>query len=429
MSFTYHFAKSELPLDQFREAIESVIDPGDEHGNVPEGTWREQLLSAMMRERSDHEEGQYGEIFLAAGGIRGVAVYEEADEVHIKVSSFSSRTDQYLAARFAWEAMQLGAEVWKEGHEEAGALTTDQLGSEAIESTHAEWWKLSKGTLAAYGDGQYPVLGGIISLSVHGQDASMSDEDLEAHYISRVAKLGDAFPCTTVTFDMAGVGEKSIHILQWELSSLLSKTIDGVKLPGETRGAVPLDALIELAGHHLSDGCESWVCAPANQFEDGLLDRLNEYSFGGTSSGELTDADWRVIAQAPIIAFVLVAAADGNVDKKELKRFAEILGGLAEQQGHLPTARMMQTAMTIFAELIPRLVSGEVDPLRELESFVSLADSKMSPDDAGKVKMSVLVLAKEVAEASGGFFGFGSKIDKDEERALAVLIHVLGFSG
>jgi hypothetical protein len=44
---------------------------------------------------------------------------------------------------------------------------------------------------------------------------------------------------------------------------------------------------------------------------------------------------------------------------------------------------------------------------------------------ANEFKLSLLAIAKQVAEASGGFLGFGNKISKSEMQALAVLITLL----
>jgi len=138
---------------------------------------------------------------------------------------------------------------------------------------------------------------------------------------------------------------------------------------------------------------------------------------------DLTEEDWNLISLAPISAFLLVAAADGKIDKKEMKACSDVLSDLASQQEHPLTAKMMQSALLNLPIVIPRLLSSE-NPMEELLNANILINEKIGGEDAKIMKNSVLVMAKKIAEASGGFLGFGNKIDEDEKQALQLLSSV-----
>ncbi|MEL7450630.1 MAG: hypothetical protein AAFN78_15560, partial [Pseudomonadota bacterium] len=128
----------------------------------------------------------------------------------------------------------------------------------------------------------------------------------------------------------------------------------------------------------------------------------------------------------PVVVFLIVAAADGNIDKKELKAFAKTLGN---PDFAILTAAMQQSGCSL-QELIVDAQSRMTDPVSELTAIAELLNTRFPADAASAYKVALLMLGKAVAEASGGFLGlFGSKIDKDEKAALAVIAHVLGLTG
>lgn len=136
MSFCYSFPKSAIPIKDWLGKIEGVIHQG-EAGEVQEGKWREK--------------------FLTEGSIRGVIVSEEGNDIEIRLHTFASRSDQYLAAHMAWEAINMGATVENEGSD---PIAAEDLGAEAVEATHSEWFGLSMRMLERMGDGgQLPIFG------------------------------------------------------------------------------------------------------------------------------------------------------------------------------------------------------------------------------------------------------------------------------
>jgi tellurite resistance protein len=127
-----------------------------------------------------------------------------------------------------------------------------------------------------------------------------------------------------------------------------------------------------------------------------------------------------------VLAFLLVAASDGNVDKKEVEGFGKVLHGLAAQQGNAAVARMMRTTAEQLDEILPRILSGKTNPAQTMQALNMLINDRFSEEDAQIMKASLLFLAHQVAASSGGFLGMGPKISKDEKAALAALADILG---
>lgn len=137
-------------------------------------------------------------------------------------------------------------------------------------------------------------------------------------------------------------------------------------------------------------------------------------------------ADEEVIARAPVLAFFVVAAADGNVDDKELADFEKLIGASSVFQSEL-----FQKAIT---DMKPRLqdylgemATEEVDYDAELKRLAKILDEQHA-EQAKAFKLSMFGLAKSIAEASGGFLGVGNKISKEEDEALKKIALTLGLS-
>lgn len=145
-----------------------------------------------------------------------------------------------------------------------------------------------------------------------------------------------------------------------------------------------------------------------------------------TSATESTRQISETLARAPVLMFLLVAAADGQVDKKELRTFQKLLAG----KKYEVLLAMMQQSPASAQETIVRLMS-DGRPLRDqLLELSDTLDAAMPADTARTIKMILVAFAKEIAEASGGFLGlFGSKVSDEETAALAVIAHSFGLLG
>jgi hypothetical protein len=68
---------------------------------------------------------------------------------------------------------------------------------------------------------------------------------------------------------------------------------------------------------------------------------------------------------------------------------------------------------------------SQADPVEELSRVAHILDTHY-PDEALAFKKSLLAIGIQIASSSGGFFGLGGKISKDEGAAIAGIAVILG---
>jgi hypothetical protein len=133
---------------------------------------------------------------------------------------------------------------------------------------------------------------------------------------------------------------------------------------------------------------------------------------------EATDAE--VLERSPLLAFLMVAAADGNVDKKEMAKFQQLVMSAA---GKSPLfGKVVAGMVPKLGEHAQKLVElGPIGWSLELMRLSKILDEKHNAD-AKSYKQALYDIAKQVAESSGGgWFGFGKKIGEGEKAALDLL--------
>ena len=146
-------------------------------------------------------------------------------------------------------------------------------------------------------------------------------------------------------------------------------------------------------------------------------------------SGGLAEAEWDILSMGLVASFLLVAAADGNVDDKEYQAFFNIIHAVAEG---VPVSLILKAAARIPSQLHmlwPAVTARGAHPPRMVAEAVVLAAAKFSEEDFNVYRSVAMAIAVKTAEAEGGgFFGLGSKISKDEQKVLDGLKKLLGFA-
>lgn len=211
----------------------------------------------------------------------------------------------------------------------------------------------------------------------------------------------------------------------------LRRRLGGVWVQDE-RGVALLQGI---GGGDLSASPFSWVQSRlANGMGDALAARFSALqqqmsqarvsvarpavaAASGPSAEEMT-----MITRSPLLIFLLVAAADGKVDKKEFNEFHNVIVGV--MTGATP---LLRDAMS---RLLPRMEQTfdeleDVNPAEELQRLATVLDTHY-PKEAMAFKEQLLNIAVKIAESSGGFLGFGSKISKDEKAVIAGIAVTLG---
>lgn len=136
---------------------------------------------------------------------------------------------------------------------------------------------------------------------------------------------------------------------------------------------------------------------------------------------------WAELRDAPLAVFFMVAAADGDIDEKEIKAFEKLF----KESGKYPSVLMQR----VMSELTPHAPQGQALLRDFLERYTAgsffapiyfiglnrLLDSNTEPHLAAAFKQDLLAFGTAVASSSGGFLGFGSKISKEEKTVLGII--------
>jgi hypothetical protein len=216
----------------------------------------------------------------------------------------------------------------------------------------------------------------------------------------------------------------------------IRRTLGGVWVQDE-RGVALLQ---RVAGKDLSASPFSWV---QRRFSNGMTESIAEKysalrqqvgttgvriargpsaSASAPAATSLSPEDDAIVVRSPLLVFLLVAAADGKVDKKELAMFEQIISGVTA--GATP---LLRDAMARMVPELERHLSDlqERDPVEDLKRLATLLDTQFS-DQASAFKHTLVAIGIKIAESSGGFLGFGSKISKTEAQAIAGIAVILG---
>jgi len=135
-----------------------------------------------------------------------------------------------------------------------------------------------------------------------------------------------------------------------------------------------------------------------------------------------TDSEWETLEKTPVWAFILTAAADGNVDKKELEAFAKELSETMQYKDELAREVFMSLVARL-NDILPSCIDGPEKVIAGLQSAGQIVDAKC-PLNAEPFKRSVLLICSNVAEASGKVFG--SKVSEEEKTAIVIVASALG---
>ena len=135
-----------------------------------------------------------------------------------------------------------------------------------------------------------------------------------------------------------------------------------------------------------------------------------------------------ILIQSPAIIYYMVAAADGDVDDHEWIEFQEKMDDY-----HDFSSELFRRAVTA---MLPRLnmyfgylASPDFRPREALESIRDTLALNYPENDAREFKNELVDLGRKIAEASGGFLGFGDKVSDEEITVLTEITSVLGARG
>ena len=142
-------------------------------------------------------------------------------------------------------------------------------------------------------------------------------------------------------------------------------------------------------------------------------------------TNELSPGEMDALVEALYAVLVLVAGADGAVDPKEEKRFAELL--VAASQTDEPLHSVIERARATMPGPTSSPSLAHEDAIDRVRAGVRVAEDKLKPEAAERFKDGLYCMGKALAEASGGgFLGLGKRLSHEEQDALVVLAACLG---
>jgi len=147
-------------------------------------------------------------------------------------------------------------------------------------------------------------------------------------------------------------------------------------------------------------------------------------SIPGVAFSGLPPLDHERFMRLPYLIFMLVAGADGSVDKKELKQLVKTLGNI-DALGSPLLATIVTAGADDAIKYVQDIITSETPYQDELTAVSEIIEETLSEEDADSFRMALMQLGVMIANASGGMFGFGGKMSKEEAAALAVIASIL----
>jgi hypothetical protein len=147
-----------------------------------------------------------------------------------------------------------------------------------------------------------------------------------------------------------------------------------------------------------------------------------------STQASFTSEEWCTLQFAPLWTFTAVAGADRKIDEKEIQALAKEL-----QEAILfkePLVRdVLLSVASDFSNVMLRYKKDSRDTIGGLREAASILDRKATPQQARNFKGAMLLIGRNVAEASGGgLLGLGSKMSDEEKTAFVLVAAALGVS-
>jgi chorismate synthase len=138
-----------------------------------------------------------------------------------------------------------------------------------------------------------------------------------------------------------------------------------------------------------------------------------------------TVEEWRTLQFAPLWVFTAVAGADRNIDQKEAGALAKELSEWAQFKEPLVQEVLLSVARDL-ANVMTQYRTDSRDVMAGLKDVADLLDRKAMQEQVKNFKGALLLIGRNIAQASGGGpLGLGDKVSAEEKTALALIMMAL----
>jgi hypothetical protein len=136
---------------------------------------------------------------------------------------------------------------------------------------------------------------------------------------------------------------------------------------------------------------------------------------------KLTADELEMLIKAPLLVSILIAGADGQIDKSEIRGAINTARKKAQSGSSLKTfyesvAEDFEDKLKVLIQSYPSNPTARCaqieNELTTLNNLFTKVDSQFAQDIYGSLKN----LAMNTAKSSGGFLGFGSSIGPEEAK-------------
>ncbi len=362
-------------------------------------------------------------LLLGKGSSRGLHVEPHGTDVWLELMSLASEVDWDVARWLLVAGHKLGAEITSD---DGQSLGPEELKTEAFQVRSQGVLRAELGMargIAAKDGGdkvRFPVTHFELRLTT-AELGSLDLDSLMGLLVKQCYLYGNAHVARRMEWQKPdGSRWKGAHYAS--ISTLVPADVQGVTFSGPdghyTDEPVPIEKVKTTLAEFITPVGE-YLYFPPIQWDKNptLLEALT-----GKSTKEILQSLDRQLGESlsrlPVLAFVLTAHADGEVDQKETQAFFDCV----------KTAAADESDQTIFANTCRRLqqemkqVIAGVKGLNHAAEFqlaVGQVNLRLNPETSERFKRRLYELAETVAKASGsGFLGMGARISDKEQQVL-----------
>ena len=375
------------------------------------------------------------------GGIRGLTLRFHGNAADLSLPTGSGEGDWKLAAKLATFATRQGAQI----HCDEDPVKPGPAGLINLTAEYQRQWEFETSAIRSSieqssGSIQLPV-GGLLHLDI---DATLaSDPCFHDKLVEKMARYTSAFLASDMAIQADGQRLSlnvagAIPTLVSSSAQIIASRSEAEIEAGGFKRDLPGPTFFALMGSRVENlGPLTYVpeIDPARDADlvasimacDDALDLSGPPPFPPSSDSAFSAADQDTLDRSPIIIFLFIAAADGNIDRKELESFRKIL----HEFGNLPASMFKGILVRCLNEIerhFAEIASNPMSPITLMVEIPSISAviAKCPEEEQTSIREGLYRLGHKIASASGGgFLGLGSKISKEERAALKLLASLL----
>lgn len=137
------------------------------------------------------------------------------------------------------------------------------------------------------------------------------------------------------------------------------------------------------------------------------------------------DEEFQTLLRSPLLVLFLTRGANDKISKKELEALRKLLLNGEKYQNRL-FSRVIANIINDLSSMAEERAGSSPPRFEDLIEIRRIIDSRTLPEQGRAFKKALLALGWDIARVSGGFFGFGVKVGKNEKAALAGIAQYLG---